>query len=80
MYLINPNTAEVRAICPPEIDTTALTFTSDGVLIIGVDRALYTFDVVDCSLSILVSILNMKLQEISLDCLMAIYGQFEEII
>ena len=53
MYLINPNTAEVRAICPLEIDTTALTFTSDGELIIGVDRALYTFDVVDCSLSIL---------------------------
>ena len=55
MYLINPNTAEVRAICPLEIDTTALTFTSDGELIIGVDRALYTFDVVDCSLSILIS-------------------------
>ena len=45
----------IRAICPLEIDTTALTFTSDGELIIGVDRALYTFDVVDCSLSILIS-------------------------
>ena len=61
-----------------DIDTTALTFTSDGELIIGVDRALYTFDVVDCSLSILISIQNMKLQETSLDRLMAIYtGQFE---
>ena len=55
MYLINPSTAEVQAICPLEIDTTALTFTSDGDLIIGVERALYTFDVVDCSLSILIS-------------------------
>jgi hypothetical protein len=55
MYLINPNTAEVRAICPLEIDTTALTFTSEGELIIGVDSALYKFNVIDCSMSVLVS-------------------------
>ena len=54
MYLINPNTAEVRAICPLDIDTTALTFTSEGELIIGVDTALYRFDVVDCSISVLI--------------------------
>ncbi len=55
MYLINPNTAEVRSICPLEIDTTALTFTSEGVLIIGVDTALYKFDVVDCSMEVLIA-------------------------
>jgi hypothetical protein len=55
MYLINPNTAEVRAICPLEIDTTALTFTSSGDLIIGVDTALYTFDVVTCSIDVLLA-------------------------
>ena len=55
MYIINPNTAEVRAICPLDIDTTALTFTSEGELIIGVDRGLYVFDVMDCSLDVLIS-------------------------
>ena len=55
MYLINPNTAEVRAICPFEIDTTALAFTSDGELIIGVDTALYTFDVVTCAIDVLLA-------------------------
>jgi hypothetical protein len=55
MYLINPNTAEVRSICPLEIDTTALTFTSEGELIIGVDATLYKFDVVDCSMEVLIA-------------------------
>ena len=55
MYLINPNNAEVRSICPLDIDTTALTFTSEGTLIIGMETALYTFDVVTCEVDVLIA-------------------------
>ena len=55
LYLINPSTAEVRPICPLEIDTTALTFTSEGELIIGVDSSLYKMDIENCSLETLVA-------------------------
>jgi hypothetical protein len=55
LYLINPMTGEVEEQCPLEIDTTALTFTSDGSLIIGTENNLYILHLEDCSIDNLVS-------------------------
>lgn len=48
LYLINPSTAEVRKVCPLDLDTTALTFTSDGSLIVGTENTLKIVDIEDC--------------------------------
>ena len=47
LYLINPSTAEVRKVCPLDLDTTALTFTSDGSLIVGTENTLKIVDIED---------------------------------
>ena len=55
LYLINPTTAQVRSICPLDIATTALTFTSRGELILGVDSTLYKLNVQTCALQVLIA-------------------------
>lgn len=55
LYLINPHTAEVRAICPLDIATTALAFTSAGELIIGVDSTVYKMNIETCERSTLIA-------------------------
>lgn len=55
LYLINPATAEVRSVCPLELRTTALAFTSAGELIIGSEFSLYKMNIENCNVQTLIS-------------------------
>ena len=55
LYLINPSTAEVRKVCSLDLDTTALTFTSDGALIVGAENTLKIVDIEDCTIQTLIA-------------------------
>ena len=55
LYLINPATAAVRAVCPLDMATTALAFTSDDELIIGSEYSLYKMDIEDCTVDTLIA-------------------------
>ena len=55
LYLINPSTAEVRKVCSLDLDTTALTFTSDGSLIVGTENTLKVVNIEDCTVQTLIA-------------------------
>ena len=55
LYSINPTTAEVRWVCDLDVDMTALTFTSEGVLFAGGEDEVTEIDVDHCAVSSLLS-------------------------
>ena len=55
LFLINPATAEVRPVCPLELRTTALAFTSEGELIIGSEYSLYVMNIETCTVDTLIA-------------------------
>jgi hypothetical protein len=55
LYRIDPETAEVTKLCDTDFDMTALTFTSDGVLIAGGDNAIHRVNLGTCEVEPLVS-------------------------